>query len=81
MLEIDKKKEEDSNVFVHNVNFVNGVGLDIIEEEQSVIIDISVYKKITEFENCICKFKIKEGNEESYATGFFCYFPSKEIKF
>ena len=80
MLEIDKKTEEDSNVFIHDINFVNGVGVHILEEEQSLIIDIRIYKKMVKFENCICKLKIKEGNGGTYATGFFCYIPSKELR-
>ena len=79
MLEYDKKIQEDSNDFVHDINFVNGVGLNILKD-LNINVDISVYKKMIKFENCICKLKIMEGNENAYATGFFCYIPSKELR-
>lgn len=78
-MENDIKMQEDSNVFIYDINLVKEAGLNIIYE-QSIIVDISVYKKMAKFENCVCKLKIMEENERAYSTGFFCYIPSKEIR-
>ena len=80
MFENDIKVQEDLKSLIHDINLVKEAGLNIINE-QSVIVDISVYKKISKYEGCVCKLKLTEGNDESaFATGFFCYIPSKEMK-
>ena len=52
-----------------------------IKEEQNVILDFSVYKRITKFEKCVCKIKLFKGNNLliKTATGLFCHIPSKNL--
>jgi len=48
-----------------------------IIDEQNIMLNFIVYKKIIKYEKCVCKIEIKE---RIYATGFFAYIPSKEIR-
>ena len=49
MLENDKKIKEDLNDLIQNINFVKGPRLNFIKE-QSVIVDLRVYKKMSKFD-------------------------------
>ena len=38
-------------------------------DEQNLIFNVSVFKKLIKFENCICKLKIQQKNDRlSYAS-------------
>ena len=65
------KSQECSNEFINLFDLL---------KEQSIFIDINFCKKIAKFENCVCKLKINNENNISYASGFFCYIPSTKIR-
>ena len=64
----------------NKIQSLNENGIMKYTDEQNLIFDVSVFKKLIKFENCICKLKIPQKNDRlSYASGFFCFIPSKEM--
>jgi surface protein len=50
-----------------------------IQVEQGVIVDFALFKKFSDYENCVCKL-IVDDMSPHFGTGFFCYIPSREIR-
>ena len=48
--------------------------------EQNPIYPFDIYRDLLKLEKCVCKLKFLNNNVPFYATGFFCYIPSKDIR-
>ena len=74
------KVQEASNMLASKIRSFNETGIMEFTNEQNLIFNIGIFKKISNFENCVCKLKVPNNNDSlDYATGFFCYIPSKEM--
>ena len=64
----------------NKIKSLNKTGIIEFTDEQNLIFNISIFKNLSKFENCVCKLKVPQNNDSlGYATGFFCYIPSKEM--
>ena len=73
--------QKDSNSGDFNVNLCNETKIINFTNEQGVIVNFTVYKKMNNYENCVCKLIISEYNSLiECGTGFFCYIPSKDMR-
>ena len=70
------KIQEPSNLLANKIGSFNETGIIEFTNDQNLIFNILIFKKLSNFENCVCKLKIPKNNDSlGYATGFFCYIP------
>lgn len=72
---VNNKKDQNESKYLDY--YCNEDKLAKIIDEQNIMFNCIAYKKIIKYEKCVCKIHIKE---KAYATGFFAYIPSKEIR-
>ena len=74
------KVQEAAKILDNKIKSLNKTGIIEFTDEQNLIFNISIFKNLSKFENCVCKLKVPQNNDSlGYATGFFCYIPSKEM--
>ena len=71
----------DIDILTDNTSLGNISGKNGFINEQNPILDFDIFAKINKFKNCVCKLRLKKDTEPVTGTGFFCYIPSKEIRF
>jgi len=74
----------------NNKNAIDNKGIDtrfnynfedyIINNEQNTIYRFCFFDNFKSYQKCVCKIQTRINNSYNFGTGFFCYFPIREIR-